>query len=111
MARVWYGGQQSRAHHRATGEVIVTEVADLPIGVSVSVWTFAPGSQVTLGPSYDDQSFTVLSGSGWVDSEENGRQDLKPGAAAYVPIEDTPTFGSADGMTVVKVFGGMMMPR
>jgi quercetin dioxygenase-like cupin family protein len=111
MARLVRRTEETHAHPRAVGEVVITTIAELPVGVSVSVWTFAPGSEVKLGPSYDDAGWTVLSGTGWVDSEESGRQDLAPGTTAYVPVEDTPTFGSDEGMAIVHVFGGLMMPR
>jgi hypothetical protein len=111
VARVVRRQETTFVHPRAIGEVVVTKIADLPVGVVVSVYLFAPGSQLTLGPSYDDAGWTVLSGTGWVESAESGRQELEPGWTALVPVEDTPTFGSESGMTIVDVFGGLMPPR
>ncbi|GIH21348.1 hypothetical protein [Rugosimonospora africana] len=111
MARVVRRKETTFVHPRAIGEVVVTKIADLPVGVVVSVYAFAPGAQLKLGPSYDDAGWTVLSGTGWVDSEESGRQELEPGWTAFVPVEDTPTFGTDEGMTIVDVFGGLMMPK
>lgn len=98
-------------HPKAIGKVVVTSIAELPVGVSVSVYMFGPASELKIGASFDSASWTVLSGSGWVDSEENGREELEPGWTASVRVEDTPTFGSDAGMVLVKVFGGSMMPE
>ncbi|MCO1593787.1 hypothetical protein M8C17_01245 [Micromonospora sp. RHAY321] len=91
--------------------MLLTDVADIPAGVVVSVLTFAPGTQVTLGASEDMEMFCVITGAGWVDSSESGRQELHLGSRLAVPKGDTPTLGSTEGMMVVGVFGGWMMPE
>lgn len=93
------------------GVEATVEIAEVPVGVSVSVYAFRSGSQLTLGPSHDGAAWTVLAGSGWVNSEENGGEELEPGWTTLVDARDTPTFGSDAGMTLVKVFGGWMMPE
>jgi hypothetical protein len=111
MARVWRRSGNKRVHPKAIGEVVVIDIAEVPVGVSVSVYAFRPGSQLKLGQAHDGASWTVLAGSGWVNSEESDREELEPGWTTLVDAQESPTFGSDTGMTLVRVFGGWMMPE
>jgi hypothetical protein len=111
MADVRHGQVATWRHPKALGEVVVTNLADRPAGVAVSLWTFGPGSQVARGESEDAATWHVISGAGWIESREGDRQPLTVGSYVFVPKRDTNVLGSDEGMVLVDVFGGLMLPE
>jgi hypothetical protein len=90
---------------------MLTDIAVLPIGVMVDALTFDPGAELAITGDYDLESFTIIQGSGWVDSSESGRQALAAGTTVFVPDGDVAVFGTDGGMLMICVRGGWMPPR
>jgi len=110
MVRIVNRGPRRSRYPGSTGDVTLAEVADLPVGVSVTALIFGPGSSAEVGPATDMKSFVVIGGDGAVDSEESGQQALTLGVTAFVPAFETAVLSSESGMTVVAVFGGWLPP-
>jgi hypothetical protein len=111
MARIVDQGPRRRPHPRGTAGVEVAEIAELPVGVNVTVLTLPSNASIDVGPGHRDMiCFVVLTGQGTVDSEESGLCEITLGVSVFVPARETAIFATESGMTLVRVFGGWMHP-
>lgn len=74
-------------------------------GVSVHHAIFAPGGLLGRHPATRRQSFTVVSGAGWVSGADGGRQAVSAGEGVIWEPGEEHESGTDDGMCVVIIEG------
>ena len=94
-----------------TSGVTITRVAEIPAGVSVTMWTFDAEGYTQLADATDVAAWCVLTGTGWIEGHGVDRRTIVEGDQLFVGPEDNITIGTTQGMVLLSVFGGWMLPE
>ena len=97
--------------HPEAANVTVTQFVPLPIGVSIASLTLEPGAELAIAKGDDDgEGLFVTHGTGWVTSEQGGREKVAAGNIVYYDFDPQLVIGTDVGMVVLRIQGGFMMP-
>ncbi|WP_345144767.1 hypothetical protein [Dactylosporangium darangshiense] len=97
--------------HPGAANVTVAEFVHLPVGVSIASLTLEPGAELAIAKGDDDgEGLFVTHGTGWVTSEQGGREEIVAGNIVYYDFDPHLVIGTDVGMIVLRIQGGFMMP-
>jgi quercetin dioxygenase-like cupin family protein len=93
--------------------VTLTEHVEVPIGVTVGIWTFEVGGELRYNPNhkdYADMGLTVLSGSGQVETDDAQPQPVTTGSFIFVRGTESLNLTTETGLVLLAIGGGWLYP-
>src|SRR5258706_10603838 len=91
---------------RFAHQVTIQTSYDIPPGIVVGVWTFAPDGELRHGAdSYQgyDEHLAVLAGTGWIAGDGVARRPLQPGDVVECPSGSRRVIGTDETLCLLAV--------